>query len=125
MNRNPVLWVAALTALSCQPAATAPRASRVVLVHCPPGHGNCDGDDANGCETDLQQDPGSCGACDVACASPDGAPTGCFNGVCRILWCPEGTCDPDQRADDGCEGVIDPCHGNCVLPPAPSYGYCY
>lgn len=35
---------------------------------CDRDHGNCDGDDDNGCERDLSQ-PSACGSCDNACSS--------------------------------------------------------
>lgn len=40
--------------------------------------GDCDGDEANGCETSLADDPARCGACDRSC--PEGF--SCEVGIC-------------------------------------------
>ncbi|MEZ4393712.1 MAG: hypothetical protein R3A48_21795 [Polyangiales bacterium] len=45
---------------------------------CESGHGNCDGDPTNGCESDLQYDPRHCGGCGRACP----AGQGCRRGTC-------------------------------------------
>jgi len=37
---------------------------------CDAGWGNCDGNDANGCETDLRTTAAHCGACNAACSTP-------------------------------------------------------
>jgi hypothetical protein len=50
---------------------------------CDPGHGDCDGDPGNGCETDVT-DTANCGACSARCV--DGP---CNDGVCdgiTELW---------------------------------------
>ena len=48
-------------------------------IVCSPGFGNCNGNPADGCETDTQSDPTNCGACGNVC--PAAAPN-CSNGVC-------------------------------------------
>jgi hypothetical protein len=48
------------------------------LASCNTGWGNCDGNDTNGCETDLTTSQAHCGACTIAC----GSGLVCFNGNC-------------------------------------------
>jgi hypothetical protein len=49
------------------------------LGACAAGFGNCDMMPANGCETNLTNDPANCGACGTVCA----APMTCVNSVCQ------------------------------------------
>jgi hypothetical protein len=46
---------------------------------CNPNYGNCDGNAANGCETNLMTDNNSCGACGVACTGG----LKCVSGSCQ------------------------------------------
>ncbi|MFT3768354.1 MAG: hypothetical protein QM820_23140 [Minicystis sp.] len=62
---------------------------------CVGGFDDCDGDEDNGCETDLSGDPQNCGACGNAC--DNGA---CNGGSCA---CNEGFVDCDGNASTGCE----------------------
>src|SRR5262249_25678128 len=50
---------------------------------CNPGFGDCDGNPANGCETNLKTSPGNCGSCGSAC-NVTNAVASCVAGVCRI-----------------------------------------
>jgi hypothetical protein len=52
-------------------------------VECSPGWGDCDGDSATGCETNLSLNPRHCGACGNQCA-PDQP---CINGACAMVEC--------------------------------------
>ena len=38
-------------------------------VTCAPGHADCNGDPADGCEVDTATDPGNCGACGTTCTT--------------------------------------------------------
>jgi hypothetical protein len=63
---------------------------------CSPGWGTCDGNDANGCETDLTT-TARCGACNNACPTTfNGFPT-CINSQCGI----------------GCRAGYQNCDGTC------------
>ena len=69
---------------------------------CAMGRGNCDGNAANGCETDLNTTAAHCGACGRACSLPN-ATTSCVGGTCRIGACNAGFGDCDGNATNGCE----------------------
>lgn len=68
---------------------------------CPEGRADCDGDDSNGCETDIATDE-HCGACDHACV--DGY-SSCAEGAC-VLKCDEGFDDCDGDMSNGCEADL-------------------
>ncbi|AKV00342.1 Tryptophan synthase alpha chain [Labilithrix luteola] len=55
---------------------------------CEPGWASCDGDLANGCETDLQTSGANCGACGRSCDVDAGQP--CVDGVCLMKECDAG-----------------------------------
>ena len=46
---------------------------------CEPGYENCNNQSADGCETDVDTDPGSCGGCGILCE----AGASCVSGVCK------------------------------------------
>jgi hypothetical protein len=94
------------------------------LAKCNPGYANCDGDDDNGCETDLNT-LSNCGECGKTCGASDNANPGCKDLKCGVGTCigPFGDCDSD--AANGCEqqlntaahcgkcdGKCDPAHGD-------------
>ncbi len=77
---------------------------------CEAGYGNCDGDAANGCETDLNSTVEHCGACGRGCAGGDVAV--CIAGACDV-GCPAGTGDCDGDPDNGCEADVTEDLDNC------------
>ncbi|MDB4931062.1 MAG: uncharacterized protein JWM10_3546, partial [Myxococcaceae bacterium] len=83
---------------------------------CAPGFADCDGNAANGCETNLRSDRGSCGACRVACEGGQNAEGICDQGACRLA-CAMGYADCNGAPRDGCEVGLngDPAHcGSCA-----------
>jgi hypothetical protein len=66
-----------------------------------PGYADCDGQSFNGCEVDLQTDPGHCGDCAKPCSNQGGIAT-CTNGMCGIT-CIAGHDDCNNSVIDGCE----------------------
>lgn len=58
-------------------------------IECVAGWANCDGLDANGCETELNVDPLHCGACGNQCDTAAGQP--CVAGRCLEVACDGGT----------------------------------
>ena len=76
-------------------------ASGVCSIACATDFANCDGDVANGCETNVATTPASCGACGAACDGTNGTPT-CAGRICGIV-CVAGWGNCDSNAANGCE----------------------
>ncbi|MDP3275777.1 MAG: hypothetical protein Q8Q09_11315 [Deltaproteobacteria bacterium] len=72
------------------------------LGACGTGFGNCDGNAANGCETNLNTNAQYCGACGTRCAFANAA-AGCVGGICSIGTCSAGFGNCDGNAANGCE----------------------
>ncbi|HQP36172.1 MAG TPA: hypothetical protein PLI95_13380 [Polyangiaceae bacterium] len=77
---------------------------------CSSGWGDCDGDVANGCETDLLSSTANCGACKTSCSDVNGVAS-CNEGVCAIK-CDKGFGDCDPLAP-GCETSLLTSVQNC------------
>ena len=96
--------------------------SGVCVLTCASGLGNCDGDAANACETNLRADADHCGDCGTSCALPN-AQANCASGVCRVQSCvpPFDDCNGDPA--DGCEvntkTDVTNC-GACAAKPCPT-----
>jgi hypothetical protein len=71
-------------------------------IACNAGFGDCDGNPANGCETNLNTSLGNCGTCSKACSVANGTPT-CTAGACKISTCNAGFSDCNANPADGCE----------------------
>jgi len=69
------------TVCSFANAAATCTSGACALGACATGFGNCDGNAANGCETNTQSSNAHCGACGRACA----AATACVAGACQPL----------------------------------------
>jgi len=67
--------------------------------------GDCDANDANGCETSLETLT-DCGGCGVSCEYP-GTEMDCTGGVCQIANCDPGFGDCDGVVTNGCENTLD------------------
>jgi len=75
--------------------------SMCVVTQCDTGYANCDGNDANGCETNISNDVGNCGTCGKVCNTTNGGAQ-CVNGNCQIQ-CSAGFGNCDNNVDNGCE----------------------
>ena len=75
------------------------------IASCDSGWGNCDGNDANGCETDLTT-LSDCGGCGVTCSLANASET-CATGSCRIASCNSGWGNCDGTHSNGCENSLD------------------
>ncbi|MEZ4407046.1 MAG: hypothetical protein R3A52_11285 [Polyangiales bacterium] len=78
------------------------RGGACYLAACNAGWGNCDQNASNGCETNLNTTPTSCGACGSVCSLPN-ATAGCAGGACTVASCASGYGDCDGNAANGCE----------------------
>ncbi len=65
---------------------------------------SCDGNGANGCETDTGSDEMNCGGCGIQCQAVNGSNT-CVLGIC-IPSCANGFGDCDPFPENGCETDI-------------------
>ncbi|MBL8602616.1 MAG: hypothetical protein JNK72_11900 [Myxococcales bacterium] len=72
------------------------------ITRCNEGFADCDGNPANGCETDLNDSASHCGRCGNACAFGNAAAR-CAMGVCGLGACNPGFADCDGNAANGCE----------------------
>jgi hypothetical protein len=70
---------------------------------CNPGWGDCDGNPANGCETDLTTTT-NCGTCGNTCSKNNGTPS-CNAGKCAIA-CNAGWANCDNNVANGCEASL-------------------
>ena len=90
---------------------TATCTSSVCGIVCAPDYGNCDGNLATGCETNLLIDVNNCGGCSRPCSTTH--VTGNTNGLsCNARVCDTTACvtgwsnvnfPPGTLGDDGCE----------------------
>lgn len=70
-----------------------------------PENMDCDGEKANGCETNVQEDAKNCGACGKVCALPHSNPS-CAMGICQTECSSPGWADCNGILSDGCETNI-------------------
>jgi uncharacterized repeat protein (TIGR01451 family)/MYXO-CTERM domain-containing protein len=80
------------------------------ITDCAPGHQDCNGVVADGCEYEeggFASDPLNCGGCGMNCAPPHA--TGiCASGSCGIGACAAGYVDLDDSPSNGCETACTP-----------------
>jgi hypothetical protein len=91
-------------------------AAGICIPSCDPGFADCDGNPANGCETNTNVDMLNCGGCGVECVCPGGT-VPCVGGRCAA-GCDPGFGDCDGDWCNGCEAnlVTDPHHcGGCSI----------
>ncbi len=81
-------------------------------LNCNAGFGDCDGDVATGCETDVNASIPNCGGCNQACNPANGTGT-CNNGTCQLLSCTAPFDDCDGMAANGCEVNLQTSPASC------------
>ena len=87
-------------------------AGACALGTCNSGFKNCDGNDTNGCEVNISNDPMQCGACGAPCVVPN-ATAACTNGACTVGSCNSGWTDCNNDPTDGCEANLQHDPMNC------------
>jgi hypothetical protein len=95
-------------------AASACSMGMCALGTCETGFKNCDGNDANGCETNTGTDPNNCGACGAPCVIPHATPA-CTAGMCGVGTCDMGFTDCNGDPTDGCEANLQNDPMNCGM----------
>ncbi|MBI5512675.1 MAG: FG-GAP repeat protein [Deltaproteobacteria bacterium] len=75
-------------------------------LQCNPGFGNCNGNTADGCESNLQVDPSNCMRCGVVCSAPGASVLRCEAGACVIGACLPNRGDCDMALGNGCETTL-------------------
>jgi len=75
---------------------------------CDAGWGDCDGNSANGCETDLTNSGNHCGECSKTCAGQQQ----CLNSICQ-LSCSGSMGDCDSDPANGCETNLTSTPAHC------------
>lgn len=76
------------------------------------GMGNCDGNSANGCETNIDASVAHCGACGNRCVTRPNSSPMCDWGFCRHV-CNVGFADCNGNPTDGCEVNLRTSASNC------------
>ena len=78
---------------------------------CEFGYGQCDTNQANGCETSLRTNS-NCGSCGTTCSRPFST-TSCSSGTCAWTGCQSGHSTCDGSTANGCEVDHDTTYGSC------------
>ena len=81
-------------------------------VTCLAGYADCDGEPANGCESNTPTDLRNCGGCGRAC-STNHATASCRVGVCAIESCEAGFGNCDGDLSNGCEVALTTSNAHC------------
>jgi hypothetical protein len=90
------------------------RAGACGLGACTAPYADCDGDLANGCETDTRTNVTACGACGAPCAARPNSTATCEAGACRYACAANfGDCDGD--ASNGCETDLRTTTSHCGM----------
>lgn len=84
-----------------------------IVAGCNAGWGNCDGNTANGCETNVYTNPNHCGSCGYVCNLPH-AIEGCSDGNCILTGCESGYANCDGNPANGCEINLNDGGGTCA-----------
>ena len=90
-------------------------ASTCGIGSCNTGYGNCDGNAANGCETNTTNNVANCGACGKNCPALANASTSCVASACGLGACNAGFGNCDNNAANGCESNLLSDASNCGM----------
>ncbi|MBI2389193.1 MAG: hypothetical protein HYV09_06215 [Deltaproteobacteria bacterium] len=87
-------------------------AGKCAIASCKTPWESCDGNVANGCESDTTSSTTHCGGCGKACR-PSHATGSCALGVCKVGSCAAGFGDCNVNPADGCEADLGADPSNC------------
>ena len=101
---------------TCEPCAASAGGSCVAgacsAAACGPDLADCDGNVANGCETNTKTSPQSCGTCGNACAPGDVCSAGtCQHSCANGLTTCGASCVDVSRSAENCGGCAKSCPG--------------
>ncbi|TVR04524.1 MAG: hypothetical protein EA398_01865 [Deltaproteobacteria bacterium] len=94
-------------------ATAACTARNCTIAACFEGFRNCDGNQATGCETNVNQDVNNCGSCNTVCNLPNATSSGCSSGTCTIGGCQSGFDSCDGLQATGCETNLNTSGEHC------------
>jgi acyl-CoA thioesterase I len=111
MRQSMAVYVGALLAACGSRAGGSPSSGLdAARTTCEAGYADCDGNDANGCETNLQTSVNDCGACGNVCTSVAHGAAACASGGCTI------TCDAGYTFSAGACVVTQPPSSAASMP---------
>ena len=84
-----------------------------VCGDCPAGSLDCNDNGEDGCETLVNSDISSCGACGKVCPKIPNGVAACVNGRCGLGHCNRDYADCNSDLSDGCEDDIRLDPANC------------
>jgi hypothetical protein len=115
---------------SCDPCPLVPNGAPACALGacgvgaCADGFADCDGEAADGCESELASDADNCGGCGAPCPEVAHGTRSCQAGGCGIGACDPGFGDCDPSPGDGCETDLTSsvlhcggCEQPCLPPP--------
>ncbi|MCA9576018.1 MAG: hypothetical protein KC668_11310 [Myxococcales bacterium] len=87
------------------------------ITQCQPGRADCDGDPANGCETNTSSSDEHCGGCNFMggqlCGFTSNGQTRCIGGTCQVTFCAANHADCNGMPNDGCEEDLNVSQDHC------------
>ncbi len=105
-------------------ATCSPATGECIIATCIGSWENCDGNEANGCETDTNTDADHCSDCDDPCPERAHADIRCGSARCYIRVCEDGFGDCNEELADGCETHLLTSEAHCGECGAPCPGRC-
>ncbi|MCS6899297.1 MAG: MopE-related protein [Myxococcales bacterium] len=88
------------------------QSGQCVVTGCSAPFQNCDGNSANGCETNTAISTSHCGGCGNACSTNNSTPV-CTSGQCMVGSCNPGFGNCDNNPNNGCETNLNTNLNHC------------
>ena len=83
------------------------------VASCTAPYGNCDGNHANGCETNTSTNVAHCGACGQQCDLPNATTEQCVGSSCQVVTCAAPFDNCDGSHPNGCETNLSSSLSHC------------
>jgi hypothetical protein len=112
---DPEFGCASASCVACtlpSAAETCDAEGRCAVATCDRGRGNCNGNAADGCEANLEENYDHCTTCGHSCGDdlrtmPHTASVRCRVSRCQVDDCEPGYADCDHAASNGCEVELE------------------